>query len=332
MRTSRALVALAVGAASVGALATTAAQAATPPTVVVLPVFGSTLTVTVTTNPDGTLNNVSLDKASDYTAGTPGLHHITFTHTTGNAGKVSVRAKNGSQSVSARVGTLKDIEGSGSWSGSAFNASDTETVKFTIGDDGGTPAKPTVKIDSASGTGATATIDTTAPKSDDEDHDACAIGRVTFAMGDQVRKLSVVACVDMGDDEHDSSSAKLWVGLGPSRIDASKVTIGADQTWTGQDCKGNPLTATFKVNPDGSISVSAPTTGVTTSDKGAIVDFGSGVKLFISAKIDGGNVVRERVTPKYRCKGVDPQPTTNVSVVPGSGWSDHNWGDHPKHP
>lgn len=334
MRSSRVLVALAVGAASVGGLATMA-HAATPPTVVVLPVFGSTLTVTITANPDGTLNNVALDNLTDYTANTPSLHKVVFTHTVGDAGKVVVRGKNGSQSTSVRVTKLSDLVGTGSWTGSVFGAGDTESVPYTIGATADVPPKPTLSLGTITmSTGVTQTTST--PVHMGEHGDDWVAARVKFAMGDQVRSLSIVVAADNDNDEHDAieNSAKLSIGLSPLRLDASMVTIGADQTWNGLDCTGGALTATYKVNPDGSISVSAPATGVTTGKHGsAVVAFGTPptVQLFISAKVDGTTLVRVSASPRYHCKATDPAATTNVTVVPTPppSWSDH--GGHKHH-
>jgi len=317
-RLSRLLVAATVGAGSIIGLADGVAHAATAPSTTTFPVFGSTQTVTLTTNPDGTVNQVALDNTTDWTAHPPTLHKVVFSHT-GDTAKVVVLARNGTQVTSLRVATLADLTagGSGKWSGQVFDGGDSATVPYKIGATAATPPVPTITLGSISTTGLTATPEP--PTSGDHDGQH-AQARVRFTKGDRVRELTITVSVE---DETKGLPARLSVALGRITLDASMVKIGVPQTWNGTDCSGGPLSATYTVQSDGTVAVSSPTTGVITGERGAVVDFGAHVKLFLGAHVDGSTISHLWVIPMMSCRATDPAPTVNVTVVPPAAGSGH---------
>src|SRR4249919_579241 len=113
--------AIVLGTALVGGVSVQTASAVDAPTTVTLPVFGVPLTIGITSGPGSTLTDVTVDPAASNVATDVRPHKVVFesanTTVGGDPAKVTVKSKRGSQSVSARAGSLADVSGPGSWSG-----------------------------------------------------------------------------------------------------------------------------------------------------------------------------------------------------------------------
>ena len=85
-----------------------------------LPLFGTTLTVDVSTTPSGSLAGVAVNPAIGLTATKVHPNRVTFVNDE-KTGKVHVETHRGSERTGVVAGSLGDITGKGGWSGDLFN-------------------------------------------------------------------------------------------------------------------------------------------------------------------------------------------------------------------
>ena len=297
------------------------AAAADPvPTTVTLPLFGVPLTIDITTGPGGALTDVSVDPADNTVATQLRPHKVVFhsanpADPTADPAKIVVRSKHGGQSVSARVGSLADITGPGSWSGDVFGDGNASSVTFTIG---GTDAAPDITGTAATpAAGITAEVGTVEHSTGDDDDESSASARVsvmfTTAAGDQSRTLTIKVKVETDDDG--DTSAKLSISLGRIKgvaIDAAAAA--GPHTWTGLLCDGSTATINYTVATDGSVSdiTTTPDTATVKTHGGKVdVRFSHNERVRIKVREQDG-LIKISIDEKIRCHSEDP--TTNVST------------------
>ncbi len=311
--------AVALGTLLMGGVVVQTASAADPvPTTVTLPLFGSPLTITITTGPGGALTDVSVNPATNTVADSLSPRKVVFesanpTDPLGDPAKVVIKSKKGGQSVSARAGSLTDISGPGSWSGDLFGTGTATSVNFIIGTINGGP-----DITGVTSSDATAAIGAVEYSSDDDDDESEQSAKVSIKFtdpaSDQSRTLTIKVKVEEEDGE---TEAKLSISL--SRLKGVAVpaaeAVGA-HTWTGLLCDGTTTaTITYVVALDGSISgvvVSPDTADVRIDDNKIDARFSDDERVRIRVREDDG-MIKISVEERLRCDAEDP--TTNVSTT-----------------
>lgn len=279
-----------------------------------LPLLGSPLTVTVTTDAGGGLLDVSLAGAGaaalPVDAVKPGK--VAFVNEAGTV-KVKVSAKDGGERVQVRAGALADISGPGSWSGDIFGNGTTTTVNFTIaaGSDGG-PDITGVSANPATGATVGAVERSTDTDDDDGEIEQEAKVTITFTLNGQTRKLTIKAEVET---ENGVTESKLRISLG--RLKGAAIADGpavGPHTWSGNLCDGTAATISYTVNADGSISgvTATPAAEVNGDGDEVKVRFTSGDRVRIETDDDDG-VITVRVRERFNCDRV--LPTVNGQQV-----------------
>lgn len=325
-----------LGTVLIGGVSVPHVAAAPVATTVTLPIFGATLTTTITTGPGGALTDVSVDNASAVaTKLTPRkvVFEIPNPDAAGEPGRVVVKSKHGGQSVSARGGTLADVTGAGSWNGDVFGTGVASNVTFSIGGTDAAPdITPPVVTPAAGLTFVVSAVDHSTGDGDDDESGASARVSVTFktALGDQSRTLKISVKVETNDDG--DSSAKVSVSLGRIKgvaIDA--VSASGPHTWTGLLCNGSTATINYTVGTDGSVSTvtTTPAADVKQEDGKLDVRFSDNERVRIKVREEDG-LIKISVDEKIRCDS--PNPTTNVSTsIPADNNGDDNGDNHDKH-
>ncbi len=324
------------GAGAVFAGAAHAAPAEAPgTTATTLPLFGASLTVSVTTGPGGAIADVSVDPADGLTATKVDTHRVTFENADGTA-KVKVGSGHGGQGVAVKAGTLADVSGAGHWSGDVFGDGTTTTVDFTVGPtaDGAPDITGITSSDATAVVGDVNHFDGSGHGwhhwgDDDSTYQAASV-RVKFDNGSQSRSLGILVEVRTHGDE---STAKLGVGLSQLRgVAQDAATAAGAKTWAGVLCDGSTATIGYNLAEDGTISdVVATPEPVKSSVNGnhADVRFSDTerVKIFVKAR-DGQ--LKINVQEKFRCDSPDPtingQPAPTTTTDPDVG--DDNGKDH----
>ena len=272
-----------------------------------LPLFGTPLTVDVSTTPGGSLAGVTVNPATGLTATQVHPNLVAFVNDDGS-GKVRVVTRHGTQKTAVAAPTLKEISGQGGWSGDLFGTGTTTTVGFTIGDRGdGTPDITGITTSDAS-----AAIG-------DVQHSAggkVARATITFTSGIQSRRLTITVVVfTRGDETRAASQVSL------SKI--SGVKLPADQaagehTWSGTLCDGTKASVTYTVASDGSITAGAVTpAGATAAVKGntLAVTFSATESVSIRVSESDGQL-RISASPRLRCERTVPSVNTPTSTNP----------------
>lgn len=319
-----------LGTVLIGGVGVHTAAAADPvPTTVTLPLFGVPLTIDITTGPGGALSSVSVDPADNTVATQLKPHKVVFQSSnaadpTADPAKVVVKSKNGSQSVSARAGSLADVSGPGSWSGDIFGTGTATTVNFTIG--AAADGSPDI-------TGVTAS-DGTVPGDvkhstgdDDEANEMSASVSIKFmnAAGDQSRTLTIRVKVE---DDEGTTEAKVSVSLGRIKgVAVDAAAAAGPHVWTGTLCDGTAATINYTVSAEGVVSgvtVDPASAELRTDTSKIEARFATGERVKIRVRADNG-LIRIDVKERFRCDS--PNPTTNVSTSIPADNNDHE-GNH----
>ena len=278
-----------------------------------LPLFGTTLTVDVSTTPSGSLAGVAVNPADGLTATKVHPNRVTFVNDE-KTGKVHVETHRGSERTGVVAGSLADITGTGGWSGDLFNNGTTTTVAFTIV--AAADGKPDI-------TGIT-TSDPNAAIGDVKhaggDHGAFARATITFTSGIQSRRLTITAAViQMGDKTRAASQVSLSKISGTS-LPADQAA--GDHTWTGMLCDGSAASVAYSVAADGTITAGAvtPASGKANVDGNTLkVTFSDTESVRIRVSSKDGNL-RISADPQLRCGRTTPSvntPTTpDATSVP----------------
>ncbi|HEY7626857.1 MAG TPA: hypothetical protein VH761_07310, partial [Ilumatobacteraceae bacterium] len=204
------------------------------------------------------------------------------------------------------------------------------TVPYTVG---GTDTSPTIAIGAITGlAGTVGELKVWSGDGHDDDDGTSAAARIsvkfTSAAGDQSRSLTISVKVHTGE-EH--SGAKLSITLGRIKgVALDAAAVAGPHTWNGTLCDGTPVSVSYTVATDGSVSdvtATPDTAKVRTHGGKIVVGFSRHEAVFISVRERDG-MIKISAVPLLRCKTDDP--TTNVDVtipVPDDESDDHD-GDH----
>jgi hypothetical protein len=304
-RATGGLSALLVAAALLAMPAT--AAAATNPTIAqtggmsaTLPILGGGVAVTVALDPAGNITGV--------TVGNPALAQTKATSefvkfaTADGKTKVTVKARGSRLAISARVTTLAELVGTGTWTADVFGTGTKTSVSYTIGDDG--KGNPTVSLGTPAPLPASATWTAGTPKSGKGDGGASASSGGSFAYQGFTKKLTVSVRVEKPDGE-DPGGASLRItvsGRDVQKLADSLAALNAAGThaWSAYLCDGKTaVTVSYHVNLDGTIGFDGATGGAftqTTKDGALRVRFkGSNVGVAVSLKNNGDGTYTLRV-------------------------------------
>jgi hypothetical protein len=295
-RRATGVIALAVAAAlvavpAVASASTNALIAQTGGMTATLPILGGGVSVTVALDPVGNITGVTV------AGGTPTLSQtkaspafVKFATADGQT-KVTVKAMGSKLAISARVTSLAELVGTGTWSADVFGTKSPSTASYTIGDNGS--GTPTVAL--ATPTGGPGTWAALPPKSSTDNDGAMASAGGTFTYQGFTKTLRITVKVDKAEGD-DPGSASLSITLTGRDVQLLTGTLAAlsgagNRTWSAYLCDAKTqVTVTYKVNVDGSIGfVSAtpatPTTTQKSVDKGLVVRFnGTSVGVWIMLK------------------------------------------------
>ncbi|GIW20952.1 MAG: hypothetical protein KatS3mg065_1248 [Chloroflexota bacterium] len=247
-----------------------------------LPLFGTSLTVAVSLDDVGNLSSVSVTPTGTYTATRSGPHDVRLTSADGQSAVV-LRAKGDKLGVRAKVPTLADLLGSGTWTGDVFGTGETTSVPYTIGDDGS--GNPTITIGSVVvPSGVETEVKPTQTKTSDEGVKISA--RVVFRFDGVTKWLTITVAVKTGDEP----SAQLKIELKAKdrqRLESNLADLVGSRTWSGHLCDGTPVSVAYEVTSDGRVvftsATGAPATTKTTGH-GFVVRF-TDTKVKVAVKL-----------------------------------------------
>jgi hypothetical protein len=290
-----------------------------------LPLFGTGLTVDITTGPGGALSSVMLNPADGFTAVTNRPNKVAFVNEDGTA-KVVVKSGRGGQRVEARAGSLAEILGPGNWAGEVFPGVP-GSVAFEIVDAGGAP--DIVMGDVTGPAPEIGTVERSAGDDDDDEDGDEQKAKVTirFSQDGQSRWLTIKAEVETDDDG--STHAKVQISLSKIKTSFTGVDAIGQHTWDGILCSGEAASITFTVADDGTLTIDEVTPAPERQQaegNGAEIRFVDGERVRIRVR-NGDGTVSVKVDEKIRCEDA-PDPTLNVPVsVPDDDDDDDDDGD-----
>lgn len=215
-----------------------------------VPLIGTPLTVDVTLDPaTGNISNVALNPALTKDAARSNDHFMVFASSDGST-KVSVSAKGSKLSIGARVKSLADLVGNGTWSAAVFGGSVKSTVAYTIGKDGsGNPTLAFGAISTPSGVTATVLNPSTktAKKAKDPAHTwAFASGGVKFSSNGFTKTLSIAVWVSKPDG---AASLKITLsGKDRQKLQGTLAQLAGARTWSAHLCDGTPVSVNYHVD------------------------------------------------------------------------------------
>jgi hypothetical protein len=232
---------------------------------VTMPIMTTGLTVTV--NLDTATGDITSTTVSDpsLAQATSSSSFVKFANS-GSTEKVTVKAMGSKLAISAKVTTLAELVGTGTWSASVFGTGGTTTATYTIGDDGN--GNPTVSMGTPSGGPSGMTWTAATAKSGSGDGEAYASAGGTFSYQGFKKTLDISVKVDTED-----GYARLSVILVGRDVQVTTGTLsdlaGAGQrSWSGIACDGTALSVLYHVDATGSGSVVFDSaTGGTTTQK-----------------------------------------------------------------
>jgi hypothetical protein len=316
-----------------------------------IPLLGSTLKITVELDTtSGDIKAVNLDNPAGFVATKDTPQRVRFEKGTDGTTAVNVATKNDKLKIGVKSATLKDLEGSGTWSADVFGTG-AASVGYTIGEDAnGGPtiaiATPTVPVD------VTATVKTDAGMAsgfsgwhggDHGDNGDSATGWVTFKSKGYTKVLTISVRVDSGDNATPGTAHLSFVLRGRDIQRGTLADIAGDHTWKGRLCDGTDASITYNVDATtGALKVTAttPAADVQTNDKGAVVSFTQGnkvmIRVFTPDSADGQAAVAVKafgrhcaVTPETKTPPTVNTPVSTTTVDPNQqGNGDHHRGDH----
>jgi len=290
-----------------------------------LPLFGTGLTIDVTTDPGGTLSSVAVvTDPTGLVATEVRPREVEIVNEDGTA-KVVVRSNKGGQRVEARAGSLAEITGPGRWSGEIFPGVPGSVAFEIIGTDG----VPGIVIGAVDGPGAD--VGAVEVSTDDDEQEANV--RITFRLDGMKRSLTIKASVetrdgdddesdesDDSDDSDDEPSAKVKITLSKiTSLPFARVEPGTTTAWTGSLCNATAASIAYTVNTDGTLGIGeiTPTASQKVEGNTVEVKFETGEKVRITVRnADGALAVK--VDEKLRCKN-PAAPSVNVPVKDDRG-------------
>jgi hypothetical protein len=229
-----------------------------------LPLFGTSLTVAVSLDDVGNLSSVSVTPTGTYTATRSEPHDVRLASNDGQS-TIVLRAKGDKLGVRAKVPTLQDLLGSGTWTGDVFGTGDTTSVPYTIGVDGA--GNPTITIGSVVAPSGVAT-EVQPPKTKTTDKGVKTSVRVVFRFDGVTKTLTITVAVKTGD----APSATLKIELKAKdrqRLEGNLADLVGNRTWSGHLCDGTPVSVAYEVTSDGRVVFTSATGApATTKAKG----------------------------------------------------------------
>ena len=297
------------------------------PTITTLPLFGTQLTLDITTGPGGALANIAVNPADGLTAVELHPHEVVFVDAAGTT-QVVVKSRGGGQRVEAKSGSLDDFTaggGAGGWSGDVFGTGTATTVGFNVVKNAdGSP-------DITGITSSDPTAEIGAVEHESEDGEMKARAAIRFTSGAQSRTLSIKVTVETEDG---ATQARVSVSL--SRLKGVAVPAAdaaGPHQWAGQLCDGSAARIDYTVDASGTVSgVSATpsTASVHSNDHGIEVRFSEIERVRIRVRESDGQI-KISVSERFHCDSPDPTVNTPISTTtePGDEGDDSNHdGDH----
>jgi hypothetical protein len=222
---------------------------------VVIPMMGSTLTVTVALDTtSGAITSVNL-APTDFTATKVSPSRVSFEKIPDGTTRLNIRAKGDQLNVSVRAVTLDDLVGTGGkWTGDVFGTGGDTVVLYTIGKDA--DGAPTVAITSAVAPAPILAEIGAAKTGSHHDDESWASQSVKFTNDGFTVRLTIAVGVD-NDDDH-PGDAKLRITLTGRDIQRLALAdLVGDHTWNGKLCDGTDASFTYTVNADGTLTAGA---------------------------------------------------------------------------
>ena len=306
--------------------ATTAPAPPAIPTITTLPLFGTQLTLDITTGPGGALANIAVNPADGLTAVELHPNEVVFVDAAGTT-QVVVKSRGGGQRVEAKSGSLDDFTaggGAGGWSGDVFGTGAATTVGFNVVKNAdGSP-------DITGITSSDPTAEIGAVEHESEDSEMKARAAVRFTSGAQSRTLFIKVTVATEDG---ATQARVSVSL--SRLKGVAVPAAdaaGPHQWVGQLCDGSAARIDYTVDTSGTVSgvTASPTTAsVNNNDHGIEVRFSEIERVRIRVRQEDGQI-KISVSERFRCDSPDPTVNTPISTTtePGDEGDDNHNGDH----
>ncbi len=253
-----------------------------------LPILGGGVSVTVALDPAGNISGVTVSDASLTQSASSG-GFVKFATADGNT-KVVVKALGSNLAISARVTTLADLVGTGTWSADVFGNGTSSSAQYTIGDDGN--GNPTVSLADPTPLANGMTWTSGTPEAWDHEGSASAVAGGTFSYNGFTKTLRVSVSVEPGTDgEPPSASLKITLsGRDVQALTGSLADLAAagTRTWSGYLCDGTTeVSVTYHVNADGTIAFDGATggTAVQRSGEGGLLVMFQGANVGFSARL-----------------------------------------------
>ncbi len=302
-----------------------------------LPILGAPVSVTVALDPSGNITGVTVsDPSLAQTSSTPEV--VKFANTGGTT-KVTVRAMGSRLAISAKVTTLAELIGSGTWSADVFGTGSKSNATYTIGDDGS--GNPTISLGTPTGGPSGVTWKAAAPKAGSDDGEAWASAGGTFSYQGFDKQLRITVKVDKED-----GYARLSITLAGRDVQVltgslSDLAAAGVRTWSAHLCDGTAVTVKYHVNPDGTIGYDGATGAAATAtptEHGLAVRFdGTAVGLMVTLKSNedgtytlvarGFSGSCDKPASKGKGKGHEFGQWRRGSEGQPVGWGDGSGGD-----
>jgi hypothetical protein len=301
-----------------------------------VPLIGTPLTVDVTLDPaTGNISNVALNPALTKDTTKSNDHFMVFASSDGST-KVSVSAKGSRLSIGARVKSLGDLVGNGTWSAAVFGGTVKSTVAYSIGKDGS--GNPTLTIGAISTpSGVTATVLTPGTKKAKSVKDAhkvdwaFASGGVKFSSGGYTKTLTIAVWVSKPDG---AASLRITLsGKDRLKLQGTLAQLAGARTWSAHLCDGTPVSVNYHVDGTGKVvfdSATGPNPVNKQLGKGLLVRYkGTSVGVLIWLKSIGNDQFKLNVLGQSgHCgKGWDHGHKNGTSASHSGGFAWSGWGD-----
>lgn len=294
-----------------------------------LPLLGSTLTVGVTLDDVGKITGVSLSPSGAVTKTESSDAAVKFSDSAGTT-QVVVRARGAKETIAAKVKSLADITGTGSWKADVFGTGASSTVAYTIGADG--EGKPTVAIGAISApSGVTATKEE-AVKGDGKGRHhvkAWAAGVVMFTREGFTKRLTIAVTVKDDDTAFLKISLK---GKDRQRLEGTLEQLAGARTWSAHLCDGTAVSVRFHVTAEATVAFDGAS-GAPATEKagkhGALRVRFDGTRVGMMALVTKKDDTRYRLTVKGvsgHCGGKAGDGWKEKAGDKTSGWSGGDWG------
>ncbi len=289
-----------------------------------LPILGGGVSVTVALDPAGNISGVTVsDPSLAQSASSSGF--VKFATADGKT-KVVVKAMGSRLAISARVTTLADLVGTGTWSANVFG-NGVSSAQYTIGADAS--GNPTVALTDPTPLASGVTWTAGTPQAWDREGSASAVAGGTFTYNGFTKTLWIAVQVEPGTDG-EPPSASLKITLSGRDVQAltgtlAQLAAAGTRTWSGYLCDGTTkVSVSYHVNADGTIALDGTTGGTAvqrSGERGLLVVFKGtnvGFSAFLKDNHDGTYTLVARGRSGY-CGRRDGHHAAD-----GGGWQDGN--------